>query len=348
MADLFSTDVLTETVQSLIAAPQFFLSRFFPKTQLSEAEEIHFDIFDIIDIIDIIDKSRRLAPFVSPLVAGKIVRSNGFKTSTFKPAYVKDKRLFDSKRPFKRAVGEQIGERQLTAFQRLTRALALDLIDQKGMLDCRMGVMAAEALLTGEVTVSGEDYPSTVVDYQRDPALTFALPTLQKWDQPGISPLDHLQDWAQSILQKTGAAARDVVMPVDVWQAFREHPQIEPRLNRLRGTSTLKQNAQVAEDAVFMGEIDGFNIFVYAGWYVDDNDAEQPILPADRIVLSGAGIDGVRAFGAIKDEEAGFQALEYYPKSWTDEDPSFRYLLMQSAPLVVPTRVNASMSVTVL
>lgn len=64
--------------------------------------------------------------------------------------------------------------------------------------------------------------------------------------------------------------------------------------------------------------------------------------------MGGAQIQGVRAFGAIRDETAGFQAMPYYPKSWVDEDPSVRYLLMQSAPLVVPTRVNASFAATVL
>lgn len=110
----------------------------------------------------------------------------------------------------------------------------------------------------------------------------------------------------------------------------------------------MTQNAQVAEDAVFMGQIDGFNIFVYAGWYIDDNGDEQPIFPPGKVLLAGVGLGGTRCFGAIMDEEAGFQAFPYYPKSWTENDPSIRLLLMQSAPLVVPSRVNASLCATVI
>ena len=51
--------------------------------------------------------------------------------------------------------------------------------------------------------------------------------------------------------------------------------------------------------------------------------------------------------GAIKDEAAGLQPLEFFSKSWTVEDPSARILLMQSAPLVVPYRVDASFCATV-
>ena len=40
--------------------------------------------------------------FVSPVVAGRIVESQGFTTNTFKPAYIKDKRAFNVDRPLKR------------------------------------------------------------------------------------------------------------------------------------------------------------------------------------------------------------------------------------------------------
>ena len=55
----------------------------------------------------------------------------------------------------------------------------------------------------------------------------------------------------------------------------------------------------------------------------------------------------MRAYGAIRDEDAGFQALPYFAKSWAEQDPSVRYLLMQSAPLTVPYRINASCGITV-
>jgi hypothetical protein len=57
---------------------------------------------------------------------------------------------------------------------------------------------------------------------------------------------------------------------------------------------------------------------------------------------------GVRAFGAIQDVTAGNAAVPYYSTSKIEFDPSAIILLMQSAPLIVPTRVNASFSATVL
>jgi hypothetical protein len=55
----------------------------------------------------------------------------------------------------------------------------------------------------------------------------------------------------------------------------------------------------------------------------------------------------VQHYGAIKDEAAGMQALDYFSKSWTQPDPAVRFLMLQSAPLVVPYRVNATLAAKV-
>jgi hypothetical protein len=338
MADLFSTNVMLAVVNSLIAPQQFLLDRFFPDAQYDQEEEIHFDM---------IDKTRRLAPFVSPVVAGKIVQGVGFTTKTFKPAYIKDKRVFDANRPFKRSAGERLGG-DLTPLDRLRIILASELVDQIDMVNRRLEVMAAEALRTGAVTIVGDLYPSTNVNFGRHASLTVNLTGAARWGQAGVKPLDSLQDWAQAVLKKSGAMPRDVVMGVDVWTVFREDAQAQKRLDQFRGNTNMGQDAQAEEGGVFMGAIDGFNIFVYSGWYIDDNGVEQPILPAGTVLLAGSQIRGLRAFGAIRDEEAGFRAVPYYSKSWIEPDPSVRYLLMQSAPLIVPARVNASFAATVL
>jgi hypothetical protein len=338
MTDLFSTDSMLGVVQSLKVTPQYWIDRYFPTVQTEDTEEIHFDV---------IDKKRRLAPFVAPIAQGKIVQSQGFTTKTFKPAYIKDKRVFEGNRPFKRSAGEPIGG-NLSPAARQIALVAYDLADQIDMVNRRLEVMAAECLRTGGVTITGDQYPTVNVSFGRAAGQTITLTGGNRWGQAGVNPLNLLQDWAQIVLQATGVMPTDVTMTVDVWKIFRADAEVQKRLDQYRGNSTMVQNAQIAEGGVFMGVVDGFNIWVYAGWYVDDAGSEQPILPAGSVVLASPRLDGVRAFGAIRDEEAGFQALPYYPKSWLEKDPSVRYLLLQSAPLVVPTRVNASLFATVL
>jgi hypothetical protein len=134
------------------------LDVFFGQEQTEDSEEIHFDI----------DKSKpRLTPFVSPLVAGKVVNDEGYVTKSFKPAYAKDKRRFDPSRPLKRSIGEKIGG-TLSPQQRLEANLNRTLTKQLENLTRREEVMAAEALRTGKITVAGEDYPTVAVDYLTD------------------------------------------------------------------------------------------------------------------------------------------------------------------------------------
>src|SRR5262249_15753071 len=112
---------------------------------------------------------------------------------------------------------------------------------------------------------------------------------------------------------------------------------------------SLTPDAILAEGGVFMGTIDQFNIFVYQGWYVDPLDGvEKPIIPAGTVVMTSPLMLGVQAYGAIRDEEAGLQAVPYYGKSWIERDRSVRFVMLQSAPLLVPYRVNCALKAKVL
>lgn len=339
MADLYSTDTLNAVVADMRRTPAFFVNTYFPMVQQDQTEEIHFDSQN---------SPRRIAPFVSPLVAGKIVESQGYKTSTFKPAYVKDKRVFDPNRPLKRSMGEQIGG-SLTPMERVMALLAQDTDDQIQMVDRRLELMASEILQTGAVTITGENYPTQVVDFQRDPSLTIVLTQgVDTWEVATVNPLDDLQDWSQLVLKLTGTRPAVVSMDVDTWKIFREKQTVKDRLDITRLTSMMQLDAAMEQGGVYMGDVDAFQIYVYSDWYVDDAGVEQPMLPSGTVIMGGSGIEGYQAYGAIRDERAGYQALQFFQKSWLEQDPAVRYLMLQSAPLIVPYRVNASLAATVL
>lgn len=335
--DIFSTGVLARVVAELPAPAPFILNSFFRTIQTETSEEIHFDV----------DKGRRrLAPFVSPIVAGKVVQSQGYVTQTFKPAYVKDKRVFDANRPFKRLAGERIGG-ELAPAQRLQAALAADLSDQLGMLTRRQEVMAIEALRTGKVTVKGDQYPEVLLDFGREAALTKALTLAARWGEAGVSPLKDVQDWSMLVTLHSGAVANTIVMDVKAWQLFNADPAVIKLLDRFRGADQLNSTV-LGEGGRYMGNIGDFDIWVYAGWYEHpDTGALTPFLPDYTVIITGPDLEGTRAYGAIRDEQAGFQAVPFFSKSWVEPDPAVRFLLMQSAPLPVPYRVNASMCATV-
>lgn len=334
--DIFTTAVLAKVVEALPQPAPFILNSFFREVQTEESEEIHFDVAT---------SRRRLAPFVSPLVAGKVVHSLGSSVKTFKPAYVKDKRVFNASRPFKRMMGERIGG-SLSPAQRLQALLAADLVDQLEMLSRRQELMALEALRTGAITVTGDEYPTVVVDFGRAAELTVPLSGGTRWGEAGVKPLKDLQTWSLLVSKNSAATATQVVMDLKSWQIFNDEEDVKALLDRFRGQDQLDPTV-VGEGGRFMGSIGNFDIWVYTGFYEDASGTVTPYMPDHTVIITGAQLEGVRAYGAIKDEKAGFQAMPYFTKSWLEEDPAVRYLMMQSAPLPVPYRINASFCATV-
>ena len=341
--DIFSTHVLNREVEHLERPASFLLDTFFPSIQTEESEEIHFDI----------DKSKpRLVPFVSPLVEGKVVSAEGFETRSFKPAYVKDKRRFDPNAPLKRLIGETIGG-SLAPMNRREAALNRALTNQVENLTRREEVMAAEALRTGKITVAGEDYPTQVIDFQRDTELTVALTGGQRWGETGVNVLDDIENWAGLVQIKSGAAARTVVMDPLAWRVFKNDVKVERLLELRRGTgNTLNIDPMIRgqgnDKARYVGSVGDFDFWVYNDAYVDDAGVSRNMLPDYTVILSSQGLlEGTRCYGVIQDEKAGYRASRYFTKSWLEEDPALRWLLMQSAPLLVPYRPNASFCATV-
>ena len=340
--DIFSTHVLAKVVENLPTPSSFLLDTFFPNIQTSEKEEIFFDVTD---------SKPRITPFVSPLLPGKVVNGNGYQTKSFKPAYVKDKRRFDANIPFKRMAGETIGG-NLSNAQRYERALATTLQDQLDNLTRREEVMAAEILRTGKTIVSGDGYPATTVDFGRDAALTKALVSENTWSGAGSKPLDNLEDWAAEIQNKAGVVAKTVVMDPDAWKIFRSNASVEKYLDYRRGTTNSLNKDPIVRGkeskARYVGSIGDFDLWVYNDSYINDSGTLTNLLPSKTVVLgSKDGLEGTRCYGAIHDEKANWTASRYFTKSWIEEDPSVRWLLLQSAPLVVPYRPNAVLCATI-
>ncbi len=338
--DIYSTTALNRLVGSLIRPQSALLSTFFGTVETSDTEDIKFDVEN---------KRRRISPFVSPLRAGKLVEEEGYTTNTFSPAYIKDKRVFDPNKALKRSAGETIGG-TLTPLNRHQANLVRSSADQLDMLTRRKEVMASEVLRTGACTITGEGYPTVVVSFGRKSTHTVQLTSTDRWGETGVKPLEDIEDWTSLLLKDSGCVVRDVIMDTEAWRVFRAGDDVAKYLDTrpLNNVDTSVVAIQFAKLGLsYKGQIGELRFWVYQDWYVDDSGVEQKILPDYTVILASPDVEGVQHHGAIRDEDAGIQALEYFSKSWKEEDPSRRILLMQSAPLVVPYRPDATFCATV-
>ena len=163
--------VFIQVVPTLKRAQSFLLDKFFPNIVTSDTEEV---------AIDVEIGLRRLAPFVSPMVEGKLVESRRVQTNAFKPAYIKDRRSPDLRRPIRRMIGERLAG-VMTAAEREMANLEFEMTDQVDMLTRRLEWMAAQVLTNGTVTIKGDGYPTCLVDFGRNANLTFAKTGTATW-----------------------------------------------------------------------------------------------------------------------------------------------------------------------
>lgn len=339
----FGIGTLNTVLLNLIEPASFLLDAFFTQEVRSTDEEVH---------VDIQPYRPRISPFVSPLVAGKIVASQGFRTASFAPAYVKDRRVFTPNRQPKRLIGERFAG-QFSPQERLARLIANDLADQLSMWKLRLEVMASEALRTGRNTITGEDYPTAIVDYLRDPSVTVVKTGAARWGQPGVSPWADVQAMVGQTQALSGAPAVNVVMDPSSAQAFLADPTLKDILKTLAILGREPINffpilpLGGGTAPVFLGAANQYKFWQYSQPYVDVDGTMRNVMPANTVIGVADQVQGVRHYGKIRDLDALQEALPFFVKSWRDQDPSVQWILGQSAPLTVPSRSNATFCMTV-
>ena len=341
--DLYSTATLIGVTRVQPVESSYWLDNFFRNERRFTTEEIMFDKLETV---------RRLAPFISPVVQGRVMRNRGYETKSFRPAYVKPKHIVDPNRTFNRLVGEDIGG-ELTPAQRWDAAVAENMREERETIQRRWNWMAAMALIYGKVTVTGEDYPTQVVDFGRDPGLTKILTTTARWGESAADPLADIASLRTLAFKKSGSTITRLTMGLEAFDRFYADAKVQALLKgqeigNVARTSDSMLSALGSTDTPFeyRGVLQGANgqgrieVYTYNEQYEDENDVSQDFMSTYDVVGTGPGIQGVRCYGAIRDKRAGLQPLPLFPKMWDQEDPSLTYTMTQSAPLMVPGNVD--------
>ena len=216
--------------------------------------------------------------------------------------------------------------------------------------------MGAQALLNGTVTITGDGFPTVLVDFGRDASLSIALTGGALWSPANIaagtaSPSGNIETWGHQMLKKSGGVATDLVFTTTAWSNFILDPVVKSTIwypgNGGTG-NTINVGAQIQRGAQYKGRWGQYDLWVYNDWYVDPvTNVETMMVPDGTVIMSGADLMGTRAFGQIMDPAFNYQGLPYAPKTWLENDPAQRLILMQSSPIVIPSRVNASLAASV-
>lgn len=339
--DLFETRTLLRALEQMKPAKTFLLDTFFSSQETSNSE--HVDI-------DIIKGKRKLAPFVSPRMEGKAVDRLGFSTRTYKPPYIKPKMVTTAEDILKRQAGDHIYAGAQSPAQQAAAQVGRDLAYLDEIITRREEWMAAQLLQTGKVSIVGDGVDDEI-DFAMDSSHIVTLGGTDIWsDTTYATPLADLRTWRRLILKDSGLNSTDVIMGTDAIDAFLSHPDLANGLDTRRIDLGQIDPRQVPAGAIYYGRIKdvAMDLWVYDEWYYDEDAAEdKPLIDSKKVVLGSTQARTARHYGAIQDLEA-VASVPRFPKSWTVEDPSARFIMVQSAPLVALHQVDAFVCAKVL
>lgn len=332
--DMFNIRTMLAALEQMHTPRTFLLDTFFKEERVFTTEAVD---------IDVIKGKQRLAPFVSPLHEGKVVERTGFTANSFKPPYIKQKMAFTAQDLLKRAPGETIYQGDQTPEQRAQKQLGKDLIELDEMITRREEWMAASALNTGKITVVG-DGVNAEIDFKMDASHKVTLAGAALWTDAASDPLADLRAWKQTAAKDSGLVPDVAVFGADVYKAFVKHANVKGQLDTRRITLGQIDPKLLPSGASYIGTVEQLDIYTYDEYYLDDNAVLQPMVPVDKIFLGSTKAKTTRLYGAILDLKA-LAAVKRFPKSWEQEDPSIRWVMLQSAPVVCPTQIDAFMSI---
>lgn len=348
--ELYDLATLGEIYRRVKApTPPFWLGSF-KKTIAFDTPRIYFE--------KVFGDDRGLAPFVVPTSAGRPQKLDGYEAVSFAPAYVKILDTVDPTMFIERQAGEAWVSGSLSLDQRRNAVIAELLRKARVKVQNRKEWLAARAIIDGQVTISGEDYPTTLVDFRRDPSLTAILTGAAKWDVSTGDPLATLKDMRSGVNGLSGARIVNHVFGANAWDLFCQRVDLKELMNRnfggLNVNVTRMSNGWEDQGQEYMGRIAGSNgagaidVWVDSSKYIDPEDGvEKFYLDQNTVVGVSDLVGGVQCFGAIMDKRAGYLPLEVFFKNYDQENPSVEHLLTQSSPLMVPRVPNATFSVKV-
>jgi hypothetical protein len=340
--DTYTTAQLIGAYGVIDRPKPFIYDTFFRSEILFETEQVFFDK---------VQRARRLAPIVAPTVQGKAEKLRGYQANSFTPAYVKPKHVLEPNRLLKRRPGEALlGSMSM---EQRRDAIVLDTLQiEDDQITRREEYMATQLMLTGAVTVVGEDFPSQTVDMARPANNTIVLSGGTAWGATGVDPLTNLQTWAAQVQSVSGFSPTVVVMDPLAYQKFLRSASVNVVMNSFRqtmGNIDLAGTAVggVGNEARYQGNIGQFDIWVYQQFYTDANGNVFAFMPNNTVIMADPiGCQGTRLYGAIQDMRV-LTAASRFPKMWIQEDPSAEFMMTQSAPLPVLGWSEATLAATV-
>lgn len=214
---------------------------------------------------------------------------------------------------------------------------------------------AAEIIQTGKVTVSavGDSY---TVDYSLPAANKVTLSGVNVWGGASSAIRDNLITWSK-VPRQNGYPVVDIYMDDLAGNLFLDDVQsTDGSLHKLFDMKNVEAgnidiDAMSEMSATYLGmlKLPGLTAraWIYSGGYRTNATTYVQHMNNYRVVMVGRGFGLQPCYGKIENFKAGFVGRRF-PNMWGTDNGKFRYMSMESSPLMVGRNIRAIFSATVV
>lgn len=350
---LYDRLVLQGTLDKTKRPYTFLKDTFFGNVVEHESEEFGFDI---------VKNGEQVAPYVHPEIGGKMLEKSGYTTKTFTPPLVAPEKIITAKDVERRLAGEEInGRDSWEVRQRKLAAQYLRELDES--IARREEIQCAELLTTGQITVVGEGYPASVIQFwpttpADKPYIDIGATDATKyWGGANANPIDDFVLAADRIEDHSTTSATVAILGGGAAAALRANEDVWKKMDNRRINVGELETKRLGGGVRYLGTFldSGLEVYTYRGNYIDPvTKLRKKFIPDNLAVVTSREMIGTMNYGLVTltDEEREIfvrVAKSRVPDSWMQRKrPAGRILQVQSRPLATIKDIDSVFVMKVL
>lgn len=288
-----------------------------------------------------------MAPFVAPLIGGKVMERQGFETRYFKApriAPIRNLRIPDLE---PRMFGETIYAGG-TAASRAATLLAEDAVFCDEAISRREEWMARELLVHGKITVTADHGYVMVIDYLESgggPVSNQYTPAIQWNNLTTATPLDDLEAARLLAIKESGISPDIALFGTDAKSAFINNTSVKALLDIRRFELGNVAPRIDSPSVVRFASVPGIECYAYSEYFEDDAGTLFPMLPPNAVLLLSSSVQNKIVYGAFTQlEDAKAKRFVTYQTSripfvYGDEENGALFYRLTSCPLPMPADI---------
>lgn len=336
-----NTYTLINTIKKMYPVVNFFKDRYYPDGRVYYSEEA---------LIETKEGGRKAAPFVSPVVNGIVMESEGYRTDRVNAPYIIPKKVIMAKDLEKKAFGEDPNSGR-SPDERENELEAEYMDELRKSIYRRHEAMCTELTMTGKVIMkhysNAEDaardrnYETMCLKFYDD---KFENEYVIDGDFTTMSAKEKLATLYDivGILRRRGIKATDLVMTADVSRMLMTDEKFLDYYDKQKVNTGKIDQKELPEGVVCNGDINILGVtltmFTYDEEYQETTGEIKEFLPKGTIAFlhPGMGVTSYAQVTFVKGEHFNSFAEKIVPRLVTSEENNQIELQMFSRPVMYP------------